>query len=306
MADALPLLVRMLETLKTTLGPDHEETVFIMHQPRRCLSARRSSSRRPSRCSNSRWPNRRPCPDPTPALTLKYMTCLAAAYQEAGRFDRAEPLLVDVLAQRRKADRPQSDVPSARNEFAWVLATKVPKVRDPAVAVGMARRAVEMARKAVELAPKRGDYWNTLGVALYRTGDRKAAIEALEKSESLSPGQHVAFNAFFLAMACWQVGQEDEARTWYDKAVAWMEKHGPKDKELLPLPRRGGGPARPDRLARRRARPAVRTRAEARSVASGIDPGAAGKLEPPSEATRGPLSARTISTPVVSKDYPIL
>ena len=37
------------------------------------------------------------------------MTCLAEAYQEAGRFDRAEPLLVDVLAQRRKADRPQSD-----------------------------------------------------------------------------------------------------------------------------------------------------------------------------------------------------
>ena len=30
-ADALPLLERTLETLKTTLGPDHEETVHIMH-----------------------------------------------------------------------------------------------------------------------------------------------------------------------------------------------------------------------------------------------------------------------------------
>jgi tetratricopeptide (TPR) repeat protein len=46
---------------------------------------------------------------PDAVLTLNYMTCLASAYQEAGRFDRAEPLLVDVLARHRKADRPLSN-----------------------------------------------------------------------------------------------------------------------------------------------------------------------------------------------------
>jgi tetratricopeptide (TPR) repeat protein len=36
-------------------------------------------------------------------MTFRFMTCLAAAYEEAGRFEQAEPLLMDVLARRRKA-----------------------------------------------------------------------------------------------------------------------------------------------------------------------------------------------------------
>src|SRR5439155_5853056 len=63
----------------------------------------------------------------------------------------------------------------AHNELAWLLATcPDEKLRDPA-------RAVELARKAVQLAPKVGNYWNTLGVAHYRAGDWKAAIAALDK-----------------------------------------------------------------------------------------------------------------------------
>jgi hypothetical protein len=33
-------------------------------------------------------------------------------------------------------------------------------------------------------------------------------------------------------MARWRLGQRDEARAWYDKAVAWMEKNQPKDEGL--------------------------------------------------------------------------
>jgi hypothetical protein len=33
-------------------------------------------------------------------------------------------------------------------------------------------------------------------------------------------------------MAHWQLGDRDEARKWYDRAVAWMEKHQPKNEEL--------------------------------------------------------------------------
>jgi hypothetical protein len=33
-------------------------------------------------------------------------------------------------------------------------------------------------------------------------------------------------------MARWQLGQKDEARTWYGKAVAWMDKNKPQDHEL--------------------------------------------------------------------------
>jgi hypothetical protein len=42
-----------------------------------------------------------------------------------------------------------------------------------------------------------------------------------------------SFDWFFLAMAHWQLGNQDQARQWYDQAVAWMEKNQPQNEELL-------------------------------------------------------------------------
>ena len=33
-------------------------------------------------------------------------------------------------------------------------------------------------------------------------------------------------------MAHWQLGDKNQARKWYDQAVAWMDKNQPKDDEL--------------------------------------------------------------------------
>ena len=49
-------------------------------------------------------------------------------------------------------------------------------------------QAVESAKKATELAPKKGGYWNTLGVAQYRAGAWQAAVAALERSMALRQG----------------------------------------------------------------------------------------------------------------------
>ena len=46
-------------------------------------------------------------------------------------------------------------------------------------------------------------------------------------------GNKLAFNAFFLAMAHWQLADKPQAHSWYDKAVSWMEKNQPKDEELI-------------------------------------------------------------------------
>ncbi|HUE72043.1 MAG TPA: protein kinase [Pirellulaceae bacterium] len=117
------------------------------------------------------------------------------------------------------------------NNLAWFMATSADlKLRD-------ASQAVALARRAVDLAPREGGHWNTLGVAHYRAGDWKAAINSLEKSMELVSGRPEvstaeSFNTFFLAMAHWQLGEKDKAREWYDKAVAWMEKNKPEDEEL--------------------------------------------------------------------------
>ena len=116
--------------------------------------------------------------------------------------------------------------PLPMNTLAWWLATdRNASDRDP-------KRAVRLATRAVELAPKVGSNWNTLGAAHYRAGDWKAAIEALTKSMELSNGGD-SNDWFFLAMAHWQLGDKPQARSWYDKAVAWMEKNQPKNEELI-------------------------------------------------------------------------
>ncbi len=111
------------------------------------------------------------------------------------------------------------------NNLAWELAT-VPEVeaRNPT-------QAMEYAKQAVELVPDAGN-WNTLGVAHYRAGDWKAAIDALERSEKFQPGAMLGFNGFFLAMAHLQLGHQDEARSWYERACAWTEKRRPENEEL--------------------------------------------------------------------------
>jgi tetratricopeptide (TPR) repeat protein len=109
--------------------------------------------------------------------------------------------------------------------LAWVLATWPDvELRDP-------KQAVAHGKKAVELAPGSGRMWNTLGVAQYRNGAWRAAVEALMKSIQLRKGGD-SFDFFFLAMAHWQLGEKDKARAWYDRAVAWMDKNSPQNEEL--------------------------------------------------------------------------
>ena len=92
-------------------------------------------------------------------------------------------------------------------------------------------RALGLATEAVEAEPKEGANWGVLGQAHYRSGEYQAAVEALARSIELDY-ERKARSWFFLAMAHWQLDRKDEARRWYDKAVEWMDKNKPEDKEL--------------------------------------------------------------------------
>jgi hypothetical protein len=62
-------------------------------------------------------------------------------------------------------------------------------------------------------------------------GNWKEAVAALEKLMKLRNGGD-SFDWFFLAMARWQLGEKEKARTWFDKAVQWMDKNQPRNEEL--------------------------------------------------------------------------
>lgn len=146
-------------------------------------------------------------------------------------YSRAIPLLMaggwrneaEDLCRKLLALTPENG--TADNHVAWFLGTaENPTHREPAL-------AVELAKRAVELNPKAGSWWNTLGTAYYRAGDWQTALEAFGKSMELRNGGD-ARDWLFLAMAHWQLGDRAEARKWYDQAVAWMDKHQPKNEEL--------------------------------------------------------------------------
>jgi tetratricopeptide (TPR) repeat protein len=143
---------------------------------------------------------------------------LAILLQAAGRISQ-EDYLQAMGSAEKWAD------PEAQNELAWSLATR------PNSALSDRQLALRLAKRAVELAPQSGDYWNTLGLAHYRAGGWKAAIEAVEKSIQLRAGGHPS-DWVFLALAWWQKGDRDKARSWYDKAVQGMEQNKSQDEDL--------------------------------------------------------------------------
>ncbi len=156
------------------------------------------------------------------ALEPKYAKAhnnLGLALKDKGQVDEA-------IACFKKAIELEPKLAMAHNNLADVLANAAdPKLRDPV-------QAIAEAKKAIELDPKLGLAWNTLGEAYYRTSQWQDAITALDKGLSLRQ-DGTCEDFFFLAMAHQRAGHKDQAHKWYDKGIAWMDKHAPKDSTLL-------------------------------------------------------------------------
>jgi serine/threonine protein kinase/Flp pilus assembly protein TadD len=137
--------------------------------------------------------------------------CLCVLLAASGREAEAKQIYRRVLEFK-----PQTA--DGRNLLAYHLAAR-PDLRfsDP-------KRALELAKQAVEQAPDTGYIWNTLGLAHYRNGNWHEAILVLYKSMQLGSGGD-SFDRFLLAMAHWQLGNKEEARTWFSRAVQFMEKN---------------------------------------------------------------------------------
>jgi eukaryotic-like serine/threonine-protein kinase len=155
---------------------------------------------------------------PEHSQTLYGLTILASIARDQGRFDDARKGYEESLtALRRTLPARAVELQRCMTDYAWMLAAALDKgFRD-------SRRAIELANEVIENSPKVRDVWTTLGAAHYRAGAWNDAIAALEKSESVVPGVFTAANGFFLAMAHWQRGEQEQARKWYAKGAQAME-----------------------------------------------------------------------------------
>jgi eukaryotic-like serine/threonine-protein kinase len=106
--------------------------------------------------------------------------------------------------------------PTICNDLSWLYSTGPAMLRD-------FDKALDLAERAVKFGPNHWIYLNTLGVARYRKGLVKEAIEALELSLEIGKGRADAHNLFFLAVCHHHLGERDKAREHYERAVTWLQ-----------------------------------------------------------------------------------
>ena len=111
---------------------------------------------------------------------------------------------------------------STLGDFAWLTATSSdPAVRNFQAAFNIAQQAVGA----------EGAYHGRLGTTHYRAGKWLDAVAEFEKSSQLNKLNN-GRDWLFLAMAQWQLGNRDRARTYYAQAVEWTETNKRQDDGL--------------------------------------------------------------------------
>jgi serine/threonine protein kinase len=153
--------------------------------------------------------------DAASILTL----CGRLAAKDAALAEDRRQILTQTSAEQARswleeAARRAADDPASLNALAWVVAS------DADLSTRDARWAVELAGRAVKRRPEVAAFRCTLGVARYRAGEWRTAAEVLEKARATLKGPQRCVAGFALAMACWQAGERERARSCYEEA-AW-------------------------------------------------------------------------------------
>jgi serine/threonine protein kinase/WD40 repeat protein/tetratricopeptide (TPR) repeat protein len=130
-----------------------------------------------------------------------------------------EPQQVPSLEDLQKALDLDPRSAQAQDDLAWTIVTGPPEKRFPGLALLAAERAVL-------LAPRNAHFRNTLGVVHYRLGRWHQAIHVLLHTGQNPDDPAAAYDLYVLAMSLHQLGQVEQARRYYDQAVAWRSKGG--------------------------------------------------------------------------------
>ncbi len=130
---------------------------------------------------------------------------LAGAVEERAR---------DRIARSRKWHEEKPDGADECNALAWAYLIAPQPLRDP-------DQALVLARKATRLAPDDPMFRNTLGVAYYRLGRYREAVEVLRADLDRQGDRDLAWDLCFLAMAYHRLGESDRAQEYRSWALRW-------------------------------------------------------------------------------------
>jgi WD40 repeat protein len=133
------------------------------------------------------------------------------------------------IERYRREVEANPDAARACNDLAWAYLAAPEALRD-------VEAALPLAEKAVRLASKATIYRNTLGVAYYRVGRYREAVEVLRPNVEKQEDWALAYDLYFLAMSHHRLGETARARDYYDWAVRWVAlQHDLKPENLEEL-----------------------------------------------------------------------
>ena len=107
------------------------------------------------------------------------------------------------------------DSAQACNNLAWAYLVAPEALRDVAA-------ALPLAEKAARLAAGNAAYRNTLGLAYYRAGRYREAVDVLRPNLAGQSDRSLAYDLYVLAMSHHRLGEVARARDYYDWAVRWV------------------------------------------------------------------------------------
>jgi tetratricopeptide (TPR) repeat protein len=119
---------------------------------------------------------------------------------------------IECYRVRFEASRNSAD---ACNDLAWVLLTAPESLRDVSAAVPLAERAAK-------LDPKNAVYANTLGLAYYRAGRCRDAVDVLRPNLDRQADGYLAYDLYILALSRHRLGDVVSARDCFAYAVRWV------------------------------------------------------------------------------------
>jgi tetratricopeptide (TPR) repeat protein len=160
-----------------------------------------------------------------PICVAYYQIELLKELEDAGRADDAEQIRQRIRASVMGEAQAIWNDARLCNNLAWALASRRQSQAQDTML------AIELARKAVQLEPKRGPFWNTMGVAHYRAGQFHEAIRAFGESMQFRDGGD-ANDWLFLAMAYQRLNETDRAKGWLDRSLSWITAHPSDDPQL--------------------------------------------------------------------------
>jgi hypothetical protein len=166
------------------------------------------------------WPAFSPAPAGTPAPAPVTIEILAG--------DLAKPMLIrkrraqQAIECYRRAVEAEANGAQTReepawayNDLAWIYLAAPEALRD-------VQAALPLAEKAVRLTSGSALYRNTLGVAYYRAGRYREAVELLRPNVEKEEDGALAYDLYFLAMSYHRLGETARARDYFDWAVRWV------------------------------------------------------------------------------------